>query len=152
RDVGRALGFSPEQISALTRSMAWWDKRDQLPHRLREIGLDPASPRVSKWLALTEQLVGTPRHLSQHVGGFIISDGPLARLVPVENAAMAERSVIQWDKEDLESLGLLKVDVLALGMLSVIRRALDLVSQRRGTPLTLADIPADDAATFEALC
>ena len=152
RDVGRALGFSPEQISALTRSMAWWDKRDQLPHRLREIGLDPASPRVSKWLVLTEQLVGTPRHLSQHVGGFIISDGPLARLVPVENAAMAERSVIQWDKEDLESLGLLKVDVLALGMLSVIRRALDLVSQRRGTPLTLADIPADDAATFEALC
>ncbi len=152
RDVGRALGFSPEQISALTRSMAWWDKRDQLPERLRDIGLDPASPRVAKWLALTEQIIGFPRHLSQHVGGFVISEGPIARLVPVENAAMAERSVIQWDKEDLESLGLLKVDVLALGMLSVIRRALELAGQRRGRPLALADIPPKDAATFDALC
>ena len=152
RDVGRALDFSAEQISALTRSMAWWDKRDQLPQRLREIGLDPDSPRVAKWLALTDQLIGAPRHLSQHVGGFIISDGPLARLVPIENAAMADRSVIQWDKEDLESLGLLKVDVLALGMLSVIRRALALAGQRRGTTLTMADIPDGDAATFDALC
>ena len=152
RDVGRALGFSPEQISALTGSLAWWDKRDQLPARLREIGFDPDSPRVAKWLALTEQLAGFPRHLSQHVGGFIISEGPLARLVPVENAAMPDRSVIQWDKEDLESLGLLKVDVLALGMLSVIRRALELAGQRRGAPMALADIPDGDAPTYEALC
>jgi len=152
RDVGRALGFSPEQISALTRSMAWWDKREQLPARLRDIGLDPDSPRVVKWLALTEQLIGFPRHLSQHVGGFIISEGPIARLVPVENAAMADRSVIQWDKEDLESLGLLKVDVLALGMLSVIRRALEMAGERRGAPLGLEDIPPKDVATFDALC
>ncbi|QID17973.1 error-prone DNA polymerase [Nitrogeniibacter mangrovi] len=152
RDVGRALGFSGEQISALTRSMAWWDKRDQLPARLRDIGLDPDGPRVAKWLALTEQLVGFPRHLSQHVGGFVISEGPIARLVPVENAAMAERSVIQWDKEDLESLGLLKVDVLALGMLSVIRRALEMVNRWRGTTLTLDTIPPKDTATFDALC
>jgi error-prone DNA polymerase len=152
RDVGRVLGFSPEQISALTRSMAWWDKREQLPARLRDIGLDPDSPRVVKWLALTEQLIGFPRHLSQHVGGFIISEGPIARLVPVENAAMAERSVIQWDKEDLESLGLLKVDVLALGMLSVIRRALEMAGERRGAALELDDIPPKDVATFDALC
>ena len=152
RDVGRALGFSLEQVAALTRSMAWWDKRDQLPERLREVGLDPDSPRVSKWLALTEQIIGFPRHLSQHVGGFIISEGPIARLVPVENAAMPDRSVIQWDKEDLESLGLLKVDVLALGMLSVIRRALIMAGQRRGKPLGLKDIPDGDSDTFDALC
>ncbi|WP_230968852.1 error-prone DNA polymerase [Nitrogeniibacter aestuarii] len=152
RDVGRALGFSLEQVAALTRSMAWWDKRDQLPQRLREVGLDPDSPRVSKWLALTEQIIGFPRHLSQHVGGFIISEGPIARLVPVENAAMPDRSVIQWDKEDLESLGLLKVDVLALGMLSVIRRALVMAGERRGHPLGLKDIPDGDSDTFDALC
>ncbi|BAL23061.1 error-prone DNA polymerase [Azoarcus sp. KH32C] len=152
RDVGRALGFGREEIDALAGSLAWWDKREALPQRLREIGLAPESPRVAKWIALTEMLVGFPRHLSQHIGGFVISRGALGRLVPVENAAMAERSVIQWDKEDIEILGLLKVDVLALGMLSVIRRSLELVSQRRGNPFGLPDIPAKDEATFEALC
>src|SRR5574337_478372 len=157
RDVGRALGFGRAEIDALAKSLAWWDKRNTLPARLAEIGLDPASPRVAKWIALTEMLIGFPRHLSQHVGGFVISRGALARLVPIENAAMAERSVIQWDKEDLEALGLLKVDVLALGMLSALRRSLELVSemrlsQRRGRPFTLSDIPPKDAATFEMLC
>ena len=152
RDVGRALGFGRAQIDALAKSMAWWDRRDTLPERLRAIGLDPASPRVAKWIALTEMLVGVPRHLSQHVGGFVISRGPLTRLVPIENAAMAERSVIQWDKDDLEALGLLKVDVLALGMLSAIRRSLELVGQRRGQPFGLNDIPPKDAATFAMLC
>ncbi|MDY0012253.1 MAG: error-prone DNA polymerase [Rhodocyclaceae bacterium] len=152
RDVGRALGFGRAEIDALAGTLAWWDKRETLPQRLEEVGLDPASPRVAKWIALAGQLKGFPRHLSQHVGGFIISRGPLSRLVPIENAAMADRSVIQWDKEDLETLGLLKVDVLALGMLSALRRGLELASRRRGRPFGLADIPPKDAATFEALC
>jgi error-prone DNA polymerase len=146
RDVGRVLGFGSSQIDALTAFLAWWDKREQLPDRLRAVGLDPAAPRVAKWLQLAEALRGFPRHLSQHVGGFVISRGPLARLVPVENAAMAERTVIQWDKDDLDALGLLKVDVLALGMLSAIHRALDLVGCR------LQDIPAEDPLVYDMLC
>ncbi|MBE2259246.1 MAG: error-prone DNA polymerase [Rhodobacteraceae bacterium] len=146
RDVGRALGFGNAQIDALTASLAWWDKRDQLPDRLHAAGLDPAAPRVAKWLTLADALRGFPRHLSQHVGGFVISRGPLARLVPVENAAMPERTVIQWDKDDLDALGLLKVDVLALGMLSAIHRALDLIGHR------LPDIPPEDPAVYDMLC
>ncbi|MEF8717730.1 MAG: error-prone DNA polymerase [Candidatus Accumulibacter necessarius] len=146
RDVGRVLGFGSSQIDALTASLAWWDKREQLPDRLRAVGLDPAAPRVAKWLQLAEALRCFPRHLSQHVGGFVISRGPLARLVPVENAAMAERTVIQWDKDDLDALGLLKVDVLALGMLSAIHRALDLIGYR------MQDIPPEDPLVYEMLC
>ena len=146
RDVGRALGLGSAQIDALSASLAWWDKRDQLPDRLRSVGLDPAAPRVAKWLALADSLRGFPRHLSQHVGGFVISRGPLARLVPIENAAMPERTVIQWDKDDLDTLGLLKIDVLALGMLSAIHRALDLVGYR------LADVPPEDPAVYEMIC
>ncbi|WP_305798471.1 error-prone DNA polymerase [Uliginosibacterium sp. TH139] len=152
RDVGLALGFGEEQITALSASLAWWDARETLPERLAAIGMRAESPRVQKWLALAEAIHGFPRHLSQHVGGFVISQGPLARLVPVENAAMAERSVIQWDKDDLEALGLLKVDVLALGMLSVIRKTLELVSARHGRRLTMNDIPPKDAATFDMIC
>ena len=146
RDVGRALGFGTAQIDALTTSLGWWDKREQLPARLRSVGLDPSAPRVAKWLLLADALRGFPRHLSQHVGGFVISRGPLARLVPVENAAMPERTVIQWDKDDLDALGLLKVDVLALGMLSAIHRALDLVGTR------LQDVPPEDPAVYDMVC
>jgi error-prone DNA polymerase len=146
RDVGRALDFGNAQIDALTASLAWWDKREQLPERLRAVGLDPQAPRVAKWLALSAALRGFPRHLSQHVGGFVISRGPLARLVPIENAAMPERTVIQWDKDDLDALGLLKVDVLALGMLSAIHRALDLVG------IALPDVPPEDPAVYDMLC
>ena len=146
RDVGRALGFEPAQIDALASTLAWWDKREQLPERLAQIGLDPASPRVAKWLALAEALRGFPRHLSQHTGGFVLSRGPLSRLVPVENAAMPERTVIQWDKDDLDAVGLLKVDVLALGMLSAIRRALALVGRR------MDEIPPEDPATYAMIC
>ncbi|MDB5800444.1 MAG: error-prone polymerase, DnaE-like protein [Rhodocyclales bacterium] len=152
RDVGAALGFGEAQITALTRSLAWWDKRDELPERLAAIGLSLKSPRVAKWLALAEALRYFPRHLSQHVGGFVISQGPLSRLVPIENATMADRSVIQWDKDDLESLGLLKVDVLALGMLTVIRRALNWMSVRTGRYWTIDDIPVKDTATFDMIC
>ncbi|MGE5490087.1 MAG: error-prone DNA polymerase [Actinomycetota bacterium] len=152
RDAGRALGFGLAQIDALTSSLAWWDKRDQWPERFREQGLDPDSPRVSKWLILAEALRGFPRHLTQHVGGFVISRGPLSRLVPIENAAMPERSVIQWDKDDLDAVGLLKVDVLALGMLTAIRRTLDIVVGRRGKPFRMQDIPPDVPAVYDMIC
>ncbi len=151
RDGGRALGFGVAQIDALTASLAWWDKREQMPQRFAELGLDPQSPRVGKWLAIAEALRGFPRHLTQHVGGFVISRGPLARLVPVENAAMPGRSVIQWDKDDLDAMGLLKVDILALGMLSAIRKTLDILGERRGRPFPLQEIPAEDPATYEML-
>ena len=152
RDAGRALGFETARIDALTASLAWWDKREQLPERFAECGLDPAAPRVQKWLWLAEQLRGFPRHLTQHVGGFVMSRGPLARLVPVENTAMPERTVIQWDKDDLDAVGLMKVDVLALGMLSAIRRMLAILGEISGRPQTMADIPAEDADTYAMLC
>ena len=152
RDAGRALGFDAARIDALTASLAWWDKREQLPARFAEQGLDPESPRVAKWLWLAEQLRGFPRHLTQHVGGFVMSRGPLARLVPVENTAMPERTVIQWDKDDLDAVGLMKVDVLALGMLSALRRMLAMLSGRSGREWGLRDIPAEDPATYAMLC
>jgi error-prone DNA polymerase len=152
RDAGRALGFDSARVDALTASLAWWDKREQLPARFAEQGLDPESPRVAKWLWLAEQLRGFPRHLTQHVGGFVMSRGPLARLVPVENTAMPERTVIQWDKDDLDTVGLMKVDVLALGMLSALRRMLAMLSQSTGQPWHLRDIPAEDPATYAMLC
>ncbi|MDE1544224.1 error-prone DNA polymerase [Dechloromonas agitata] len=152
RDAGRALGFDAARIDALTASLAWWDKREQLPARFAEQGLDPDSPRVAKWLWLAEQLRGFPRHLTQHVGGFVMSRGPLARLVPVENTAMPERTVIQWDKDDLDAVGLMKVDVLALGMLSALRRMLAMLSGRSGREWRLRDIPSEDPTTYAMLC
>ncbi|MBU1363211.1 MAG: error-prone DNA polymerase [Gammaproteobacteria bacterium] len=152
RDAGRVLGFETARIDALTASLAWWDKREQLPERFAEQGLDPASPRVEKWLWIAGQLRGFPRHLTQHVGGFVMSRGPLARLVPVENTAMPERTVIQWDKDDLDAVGLMKVDVLALGMLSAIRRMLSILGEISGRPWKMADIPAEDPKTYEMLC
>lgn len=152
RDVGRALGFDAGQLDQLTRRLAWWDGLKVAPERIREAGLDPASPRIQLLLDLANELVGFPRHLSQHVGGFVISRGPLSELVPVENAAMAERTVIQWDKDDLEALGLLKVDVLALGMLSAIRRSLALISQWRGMPFAMSDIPREQPEVYDMLC
>ncbi len=151
RDVGRALGLEDGQIERLTREHCWFDGRRILPERLLEAGLDPASPVVRRLAELTHELIGFPRHLSQHVGGFVIARGRLDELVPVENAAMSERTVIQWDKDDLDTLGLLKVDVLALGMLSALRRGLALVSRWRGRPLTLASIPRERAEVYAML-
>jgi error-prone DNA polymerase len=157
RDVGRALGIEPQRIDLLTRNQQWWDGRSIRPERFTEAGFDPASRVVLAWIKLTTQLMGFPRHLSQHSGGFVIARDSLARLVPIENAAMPERSVIQWDKDDLDALGLLKVDVLALGMLSAIRRALDFVTRRRGSEpggagaFRLQDIPAEDPDTYEMI-
>ena len=151
RDAGKALGFESDQIERLVRALAGWSRSRMEPQRLREAGFDPESPAILQLLDLAGQLLDFPRHLSQHVGGFVISRGPLSRLVPIENAAMEERTVIQWDKDDLDALGLLKVDVLALGMLTAIRRTLAMIGERRGEPMTIADIPAEDPAVYEML-
>ncbi|MEM9624405.1 MAG: PHP domain-containing protein, partial [Pseudomonadota bacterium] len=151
RDVGKALGLSPDVVDLLAKSMAWWDKRDEIPERLRKAGLDPNSLVAEQFLYFVNEIIGFPRHLSQHVGGFVISKGSLAQLVPVENAAMEDRTIIQWDKDDLEALGLLKVDVLALGMLTAIRKTLDSINAYRQTNLCVQNIPAEDPATYHML-
>ncbi len=151
RDVGKALGLEPAQVDQLAGSRAWWDHGRIEPEKLAADGFDAASPVVRQLCELVNALVGFPRHLSQHTGGFVIARGSLARLVPIENAAMPDRSVIQWDKDDLDALGLLKVDILALGMLSAIRRALDLIGERSGARFTLADVPPEDAGVYEMI-
>jgi error-prone DNA polymerase len=152
KDVGKALGIDFEQINRLSHSHQWWEGGQVSDERLRESGFDPNASLVQKLLELTRTLVGFPRHLSQHPGGFVIARDNLARLVPIENAAMPDRSMIEWDKNDLDALGILKIDVLALGMLSAIRRALDLIGLRRGDIFTMQDVPAEDPATYEMIC
>jgi len=152
RDCGKALGLELAQVERLAKTLSWWDRRQNLPERLAEAGFDPESPTVLRLLALVGALIGFPRHLSQHVGGFVISRGLLSRLVPIENAAMMDRSVIQWDKDDLDALGLLKVDVLALGMLSAIKRALELISQQKGTAFAMSEVPAEDPDVYAMIC
>ncbi len=155
RDVAGALGIDVQDAAALSKTVDWYgqdfDENQQVP------GLNIAPERLRQLYRLVREILGFPRHLSQHVGGFVISQGPLSELVPIENAAMADRTVIQWEKDDLEALGLLKVDVLALGMLTSIRKAIDLVNQapqavRPGEALTLQSIPVEDAAVYEMIC
>ncbi|HSN17551.1 MAG TPA: PHP domain-containing protein, partial [Gammaproteobacteria bacterium] len=148
RDVARALGLSLAQAERLAEVYQWWDDGKMDAAKVREAGLDPASPVIAQLAGLVGTLLGFPRHLSQHVGGFVISHARLDRLVPIENAAMAERTVIQWDKDDLDAVGLLKVDVLALGMLTALRRMLDSVNKLRDSRLTLATIPAEDKDVY----
>jgi error-prone DNA polymerase len=159
RDVGRALGIPEALITALAKEHPGMYSRAVLTERFQAAlarlgpGFEPPPEcTLQQWLSLSQQLQGMPRHLSQHPGGFVLTQGPLTRLVPVENAAMPERSIVQWDKDDLDAVGLLKVDVLALGMLSAIRRCLALVSARRGQPFVMQDIPADDPVTFDMIC
>ncbi|MBA2239353.1 MAG: error-prone DNA polymerase, partial [Lysobacter sp.] len=156
RDVARALGLPQDLIGELAATMDQWGGSAPLPQYLRERGFDPDAPVMRQVVALTAQLIGFPRHLSQHPGGFVISEHPLHTLVPVENAAMDDRTVIQWDKDDLDVLGLLKVDCLALGMLTAVRKTLDLLRGRdRNDPgrrdMTMADIPAEDPQTYEMI-
>jgi error-prone DNA polymerase len=148
RDVGKALGLSLDQLERLSKTIHWWDGQEIARERLLEAGFDPDNPVIQRLLQLVRQLIGFPRHLSQHVGGFVIARETLHRLVPVENAAMPARTVIQWDKDDLDALGLLKVDCLSLGMLSAIRRCLDLVNRHYGTHLSMHHIPAEDPAVY----
>ena len=189
RDVGRALGFDLDRIDAVSKSQQWFDGRAIAAERLRENGFDPESPLVRLWAELTRALIGFPRHLSQHVGGFVIARDRLAELVPVENAAMRDpaakgegprasgdrpakgdhdagaeqaeyrdapypalRSVVQWDKDDLDALGLIKVDVLALGMLSAIRRALEFIAAKLGRSFEMSSVPPQDKATYDMAC
>ncbi|AXR08295.1 error-prone DNA polymerase [Salinimonas sediminis] len=152
--VGKALGFAESQLDYIVKNINRRDKVMPWKSQLADLGLDPTVLKVKQLVYLVEQIVGFPRHLSQHVGGFVISAGPLYELVPVENAAMAERTVIQWDKDDLETLGLLKVDVLALGMLTAIRKTFDIVNQHMDSTLSIAHITGlgDDRQVYDMIC
>ncbi|QJQ04634.1 error-prone DNA polymerase [Undibacterium piscinae] len=152
REAGKALGVDLALVDAVAKAHHWFDSKSELLQRFSESGLDPDSALAQQWASLATQLLGFPRHLSQHSGGFVIAKGKLSRLVPIENAAMKERSVIEWDKDDLESLGLLKVDVLALGMLSALKRAFDLMATLPGRPSRMQDIPREDTATYNMIC
>jgi error-prone DNA polymerase len=159
RDVGKALGLDLAQVDKLARGMQWWDGQRIDPDRIRASGFDPDDPVIARLIALTAEILGFPRHLSQHVGGFVIARGRLDELVPIENAAMPERTVIEWDKDDLDALGLLKVDVLALGMLTAIRRTFRLVNEFGGSAaatgvgeLELASVPSEDQAVYDMIC
>jgi error-prone DNA polymerase len=151
RDVGKALGLSLDQVDRLASNLAWWDGSAIASEHLREAGFDSVNPLIQRLVSLVTLLLGFPRHLSQHVGGFVIARDKLSRLVPIENASMPERTVIQWDKDDLDALGLLKVDCLALGMLTAIHRSFDLVNRYRGTALSMASIPAEDPAVYRMI-
>jgi error-prone DNA polymerase len=157
RDVGKALGFTQAEVDKVARGFQWWDGQRIDPQRIRESGFDPADVRTRRLMALTSEILGFPRHLSQHVGGFVIARGRLDELVPIENAAMPDRTVIQWDKDDLDALGLLKVDVLGLGMLSAIRRSFDLINEFGGSSavpgkLDLATVPSEDPKVYDMIC
>ncbi|WP_224816735.1 error-prone DNA polymerase [Hasllibacter sp. MH4015] len=153
REVGKAMGLSEDILSALS-SQIWgsWSKTGPEMERMREIGLDPDSPRLAQTIHLIEEIIGFPRHLSQHVGGFVITEGRLDELVPIENATMANRTVICWDKDDIDALGILKVDVLALGMLTCIRKGFDLLVEHHETTYTLATLPPEDPVVYDMLC
>ncbi|HDR9485476.1 TPA: error-prone DNA polymerase [Burkholderia aenigmatica] len=158
RETGKALGVDPMLVDRVAKAHRWFDGSRDLLQQFSTIGLDPETPLILAWARLAARLLNFPRHLSQHSGGFVISRGKLTRLVPVENAAMDGRRVIQWDKDDLEALGLMKVDVLALGMLSALHRAFDMRTAWRGPPepdgepFTLKHIPQDDKATYDMIC
>jgi error-prone DNA polymerase len=153
REVGRAMGLTEDTLSAMSSQIWGWGGPGAITEtRLREIGLDPGDRRLVQTMDLIDEIQGFPRHLSQHVGGFIITEGRLDELVPIENATMEDRTVICWDKDDIDALGILKVDILALGMLSCIRKGFDLIARHHQTRYTLATLPPEDAPTYEMLC
>jgi error-prone DNA polymerase len=151
RDVAKALGLSLDRVDAVAAVLDVGDGVEDLPARLAEAGLDPADGTCTRLVALVGELVGFPRHLGQHVGGLVITKGDLRDLVPIQPATMAGRTIVQWDKNDLDELGILKVDCLALGMLTAIHRAFDLVAEAGGPRLTLATVPAEDPAVYEMI-
>ena len=153
REVGIAMGLSPDTVSALSSQLwGFFSAKGIEPHRLREIGLNPDDPHLRLTIQLVYDIIGFPRHLSQHVGGFIITQGRLDELVPIENATMEDRTVICWDKDDIDALGILKVDVLSLGMLSCLRRSFDLMRQHVGQDFDLATLPPEDPRVYDMLC
>ena len=152
REVGKVFGLSEDTVAVLSGTI-WGLSNKGLPEKyVREAGLDPSDPLLARCLALAHELIGFPRHLSQHVGGFVLTRGPLSELVPIGNAAMEDRTVIEWDKDDLDALGLLKVDVLGLGMLTCIRKAFALLKEHYGEEVTLGTVPQDDPAVYDMLC
>ena len=155
RDLGKVFGLTPAESGQLAGVMQWWDGSTTMPERVRAAGFDAAAPWLERLLPLAAELTafpGFPRHLSQHVGGFVIAQGLLEELVPIENAAMPERTVVQWDKDDLNDLGLLKVDLLALGMLTALKRAFTLVNDYRGARHALGELPAEDPHVYDMIC
>ena len=163
RDVGKALNLPLDLIEALSGSLAWWDKKEAMIERFAELGIDPQGPQIRLLTELVTEILGFPRHLTQHVGGFVISRGPLSELCPIENTAMQDRTCLQWDKDDIDALGLLKVDVLALGMLTAIRGSLELALRYQTTyqpskgryrkpPRSITDIPPEDPEVYDMLC
>jgi DNA-directed DNA polymerase III PolC len=152
REVGTAMGLSRDTVAALSSQIWGWSVGSLPTERITELGLDPTDRRLALTLELVDEIIGFPRHLSQHVGGFVMTEGRLDELVPVENAAMEDRTVIPWDKDDIDALGILKVDVLALGMLTCIRKGFELLVAHHGTRYTLATLPAEDPVVYDMLC
>ncbi len=152
REVGKAMGLSADTVGALAGQIWGWSSEGMDPEVVRDIGLDPDDPRLALTLQRTAELIGFPRHLSQHVGGFVITRGRLDELVPIENAAMEDRTVIEWDKDDLDAMGMLKIDVLGLGMLTCIRKAFELLAQHYDRHFELATVPPEDPVVYDMLC
>ena len=152
REVGKVMGLSQDVIARLSGQIWGWASAAPGEDRMRDAGLDPTDQRMTLATRLIGQIIGFPRHLSQHVGGFVITHGRLDELCPIENAAMADRTVIEWDKDDIDALGILKVDILALGMLTCIRKAFALLADHRGQDLTLANVPPENVPVYDMLC
>ncbi|HJQ81764.1 MAG TPA: error-prone DNA polymerase [Lacipirellulaceae bacterium] len=152
RDVGKALGLSLDRVDALAKHVEGYTHEPKLVGRAREVGVDPASDLGRRLVYCVNEIIGFPRHLSQHVGGMVMTQGPLCEMVPIENAAMEDRTVIEWDKDDLDELGILKVDCLCLGMLTAIHKCFDLVRDHHGRELTLASVPKEDSDVYDMIC
>ena len=153
REVGTAMGLSKDTVSALSSQLwGFFSTKKIEEQRIREIGLNPSDRHLNLTLKIIDEIIGFPRHLSQHVGGFVITEGRLDELVPIENASMEDRTVISWDKDDIDALGILKVDILSLGMLTCIRKSFDMIQQYFGDDYTLANLPAEDSKVYDMLC
>ena len=153
REVGTAMGLSKDTVSALSSQLwGFFSTKKLEEQRIREIGLNPSDRHLNLTLKIIDEIIGFPRHLSQHVGGFVITEGRLDELVPIENASMEDRTVISWDKDDIDALGILKVDILSLGMLTCIRKSFDMIQQYFGDDYTLANLPAEDSKVYDMLC
>jgi len=152
REVGKAMGLSEDIVGAMARMTWGWSSKGIAAEQVRQAGLDPDNQLIAMALSMAGELIGFPRHLSQHVGGFVITKGPLDQIIPIQNAAMKNRTIVEWDKDDLDTLGILKIDVLALGMLSCIRRAFDLLETHYGVRHGLRTVPQDDPAVYDMLC
>ena len=152
REVGKVMGLSQDVTAALSGQIWGWSTDGVDLRRMKELGLDPSDRRLMQTIALIAEIIGFPRHLSQHVGGFIITRGRLDELCPIENAAMEDRTIIEWDKDDIDALGILKVDILSLGMLTCIRKSFDLLKEHEGIRHTIGSVPQEDGATYDMLC